>query len=175
MLNYSETKKCGHANSGKVTCGLRGISTAIRIKTRKGMTLTLIKKQYLLIKVYDESDSVVYEHEETVEIPKIYLGKFPVMLQSDMCILKGLSPEVRYNMGECRNDKGGYFIIDGKEKVIICQEKFADNTLYIQDKVSDVYSYSAKIRSVSEDASKPVRTLAVRMVAEQPSSSNIKI
>jgi DNA-directed RNA polymerase II subunit RPB2 len=128
-----------------------------------------------VIKVYNESDVVVYEHEETVEIPKIYLGKFPVMLQSDMCILKGLSPEVRYNMGECRNDKGGYFIIDGKEKVIICQEKFADNTLYIQDKVSDVYNYSAKIRSVSEDASKPVRTLAVRMVAEQPSSSNNQI
>ena len=128
-----------------------------------------------VIKVYDEADQVVYETVETKEIPKIYLGKFPIMLQSDMCILKGLSPEVRYNMGECRNDKGGYFIVDGKEKVIICQEKFADNTLYIQDKVSDVYSYSAKIRSVSEDASKPVRTLAVRMVAEQPSSSNNQI
>ena len=62
-----------------------------------------------------------------------------------------------------------------EQEVIICQEKFADNTLYIQDKVSDVYSYSAKIRSVSEDASKPVRTLAVRMVAEQPSSSNNQI
>ena len=128
-----------------------------------------------VIKVYDETDQVVYETVETKEIPKIYLGKFPIMLQSDMCILKGLSPEVRYNMGECRNDKGGYFIVDGKEKVIICQEKFADNTLYIQDKVSDVYSYSAKIRSVSEDASKPVRTLAVRMIAEQPSSSNNQI
>ena len=127
------------------------------------------------IKVYDKGGQVTYENEETITIPKIYLGKFPIMLQSDMCILKGLSPEVRYNMGECRNDLGGYFIIDGKEKVIICQEKFADNTLYIQDKVSDVYSYSAKIRSVSEDASKPIRTLAVRMVAEQPSSSNGQI
>ena len=108
-----------------------------------------------IIKSYNESDAVVYEHSEVVTIPKIYLGKFPIMLQSDMCILKSLSPEVRYNMGECRNDKGGYFIVDGKEKVIICQEKFADNTLYIQEKASDMYSYSAKIRSVSEDASKP--------------------
>ena len=127
------------------------------------------------IKSYNESDAVVYEHSEVVTIPKIYLGKFPIMLQSDMCILKSLSPEVRYNMGECRNDKGGYFIIDGKEKVIICQEKFADNTLYIQEKPSDIYSYSANIRSVSEDASKPVRTLSIRMVAEQPSSSNKQI
>ena len=29
-----------------------------------------------VIKVYDESDTVTYEHKETVEIPKIYLGKF---------------------------------------------------------------------------------------------------
>jgi DNA-directed RNA polymerase II subunit RPB2 len=127
------------------------------------------------IKVFDKSGTITYENEETIIVPKIYLGKFPIMLQSDMCILKGLTSEVRYNMGECRNDLGGYFIIDGKEKVIICQEKFADNTLYIQDKVSDVYSYSAKIRSVSEDASKPVRTLAVRMVAEQASSTNGQI
>ena len=62
------------------------------------------------------------------------------------------------NMGECRNDPGGYFIIDGKEKSIVCQEKFADNTIYIRDKVNDIYSHSG---SVSEDASKPIRTVAV--------------
>jgi DNA-directed RNA polymerase II subunit RPB2 len=124
------------------------------------------------IKTYDEIGNVKYEHEETIILPKIYFGKFPIMVQSDMCILKDLNPEVRFNMGECRNDLGGYFIIDGKEKVIVCQEKFADNTLYIQEHKDDVYTHSAKIRSVSEDASKPVRTLAVRMVAPQPSMNN---
>jgi len=109
---------------------------------------------------------------ENIRLPKVYLGKFPIMLQSDLCILRGLAPEVRFTMGECRNDPGGYFVIDGKEKVIICQEKFADNLLYIQASVNELYSYSAKIRSVSEDASKPIRTLAVKIVAEQPSSTN---
>ena len=71
-------------------------------------------------------------------------------------------------MGECRNDHGGYFIIDGKEKSIVCQEKFADNMLYIRDKYNEIYSHSAEIRSVSEDASKPVRTTAIRIV--EPSS-----
>jgi len=104
----------------------------------------------------------------TVLIEKIYLGKFPVMVQSDFCILKGLNSDTRFQMGECRNDLGGYFIIDGKEKVIIPQEKFADNMLYIRKDSDDKYSYSAEIRSVSENVSKPIRTLSVKMIA--PSS-----
>ena len=40
------------------------------------------------------------------------------MLQSDFCILKNLPRDIRFNMGECANDLGGYFIIDGKEKEI---------------------------------------------------------
>ena len=62
--------------------------------------------------------------ESSHQYDKLFLGRFPIMLQSDLCILNGLNREVRYNMGECRNDYGGYFIVDGKEKVIICQEKF---------------------------------------------------
>ena len=103
--------------------------------------------------------------ETTTTLEKIFLGRFPIMLMSKLCIMNGLDRNVRYNMGECRNDIGGYFIIDGKEKVIISQEKFADNMLYIRDKVNELYSHSAEIRSVSEDASKPIRTLAVRIVA----------
>lgn len=104
--------------------------------------------------------------ESTLE--KIYIGKFPIMLNSDLCILNKLSPDVKFNMGECRNDPGGYFIIDGKEKVLISQEKFADNMLYIRDDYNDVYSHSAEIRSVSEDASKPIRTFSIRI--ERPSN-----
>ena len=94
------------------------------------------------------------------------------MLQSDLCILNGLSPEVRFNMGECKNDPGGYFIIDGKEKAIISQEGRADNMLYVRDKVNEIYSHAVEIRSVSEDTSKPIRTLSIRMVAPQPSMDN---
>ncbi len=116
------------------------------------------------------------EDKRTVTLDKMFLGRFPVMLQSNLCILNGLAPQVRSSMGEDPTDDGGYFIVDGKEKVIISQEKFADNMLYLQKhKDDDLYSYSAKIRSVSEDASKPVRTLSVRLVAEQPSATNRQI
>jgi DNA-directed RNA polymerase II subunit RPB2 len=94
---------------------------------------------------------------------------------SDHCILKGLSSAVRFELGECKNDYGGYFIIDGKEKCIVSQEKFADNMIYVKDKVDDIYSHSVDIRSVSEDASKPVRTLSIRIVKPSSKYTNNQI
>lgn len=111
-------------------------------------------------------------HNQTLSFEKIYLGKFPIMLQSNMCVLQGLQAEARYNMGECKNDPGGYFIIDGNEKVIVSQEGRGDNLLYILKDINDIYSYVGEIKSVSEDSSKPKRTLSVRLVREQPSQSN---
>lgn len=97
-------------------------------------------------------------------IEKVFLGRFPIMVQSDLCILTGMTPELRFQMGECRNDLGGYFIIDGKEKVLIPQEKFADNLLDVK-KETDVFLASATIRSVSENVAKPIRTLSMKIMA----------
>ena len=130
---------------------------------------------------YDVDVDIIYyvgeeRKEETSTLEKIYLGRFPIMLQSNLCILKSLEPDVRFNMGECKHDYGGYFIIDGKEKVIVSQEKFADNMLYVRGyKEGELYSHSAEIRSVSEDASKPIRTTGVKMVAPTTSLSNGQI
>jgi DNA-directed RNA polymerase II subunit RPB2 len=129
---------------------------------------------------YDVEVDFIHHSEEkqihNIIFNKIYLGRFPIMLQSDLCILNKLSPEVRFNMGECRNDYGGYFIIDGKEKAIIPQEKFADNMLYIREYgKDDKYLYSAEIRSVSEDSSKPIRTSSIKIVAPSATLTNRQI
>jgi DNA-directed RNA polymerase II subunit RPB2 len=122
----------------------------------------------------DSADNIV---RNTITLEKIFLGRFPIMLQSELCILNGLNPSIRFNMGECRNDYGGYFIIDGKEKFIISQEKFADNMLYIREykDEDELYSHSADIRTVSEDASKPERTMSVRIIAPGAKYSNGQI
>ena len=109
------------------------------------------------------------------KLEKVFLGKFPIMLQSDFCILNNLDRELRFSMGECRNDVGGYFIISGKEKTVIPQEKFADNMLYIRDVNDEDYLYSAEIRSVSENVSKPIRTLSVKIQTPSKSHSNKNI
>ena len=111
----------------------------------------------------------------TVTIEKVLLGRFPIMIQSNYCVLSGLPAEVRHTMGECRNDHGGYFIIRGKEKTVVSQEKFGDNMLYIRKSGDDKYLYSAEIRSVSENASKPIRTLSVKMMSTTSTFKNIVV
>jgi len=130
---------------------------------------------------YDiDVEYILYEDDKRVEIvktyEKIYLGRFPIMLHSNLCILKGLTTEVRFNMGECRNDYGGYFIIGGKEKVILCQEKFGDNMLYVRKyKEDELYSFSCEVHSVSEDSSKPIRYTSAKIIAPSATYSNNQI
>jgi DNA-directed RNA polymerase II subunit RPB2 len=125
---------------------------------------------------YDiEVETTYYENEDKPVTTnrvyeKIYLGRFPIMVQSNQCILDGLSREARFNFGECRNDFGGYFIINGKEKLIVSQEKMADNMVLVQKvTTSDTnpFSLTCDIHSVSEDTSKPIRYMSVKMFAEE--------
>ena len=115
--------------------------------------------------------------EQTINetIKQVYLGKFPIMLHSNYCLLNRLDRLACYNLGECKNDPGGYFIINGKEKVIVCQEKFADNMINIQHFDENIFSTKADIRCRSEDASKPVRTTSVCVVAPTSIQSNNQI
>ena len=92
---------------------------------------------------------------------KINIGKIPIMLHSKICLLNGLSNKQLRNLGECKYDKGGYFIINGKEKVIISQEKKADNMIYINKSFDDKFTYEATLKSVSKEGFQSSRTNSV--------------
>ena len=52
-------------------------------------------------------------------LKKITIGKLPIMLKTNFCILNDI-PNISVNqVGECKYDVGGYFIINGSEKVIL--------------------------------------------------------
>ena len=55
-------------------------------------------------------------HTTNIILDKIFLGRFPIMLRSNLCILNGFSKTVRYTMGECRNDLGRIFYSRWKRK-----------------------------------------------------------
>ena len=51
-------------------------------------------------------------------------------------------------LNECPLDPGGYFIINGSEKVLIAQEKMATNTVYVFQMKDGKYAYKTEIRLV---------------------------
>ena len=130
-----------------------------------------------IAKVREEMEKTVKNNIQTREfkLEKIYLGRFPIMVQSDFCILSGMPREIRYNFGECKNDVGGYFIIDGKEKTVVPQEKFGDNMLRVEKSNGEPYIYLSEIKSVSENISKPIRTLRVGIVGPTTKYTNLNI
>lgn len=105
------------------------------------------------------------QEPETELSSKIYIGKIPIMLRSTYCVLSGLTDRDLTELNECPLDPGGYFIINGSEKVLIAQEKMATNTVYVFQKKDSKYAYTCEIRSCLEQSSRPTSTLFVSMVA----------
>lgn len=65
----------------------------------------------------DITKTVVREETVKVPHPKTFIGKIPIMLRSTYCILSGLSDRDLTELNECPLDPGGYFVVNGSEKV----------------------------------------------------------
>ena len=90
--------------------------------------------------------------EPPVTFKNVAVGSIPIMLHSDICILKNQGSSILSKLGECPYDIGGYFIIDGKEKVIIAQEKIVTNKLFVSALKDDKdFSHKGIIRCVADN------------------------
>jgi len=78
---------------------------------------------------------------------KAQVGFIPIMLKSSMCHLNGLSKEELVEKGEDPNDPGGYFIINGTEKVLIDIEDLAANRILVEETKLGVTKYTGKLFS----------------------------
>jgi DNA-directed RNA polymerase subunit B len=70
---------------------------------------------------------------------KVHIGDVPVMLKSRICNLSQLDPHELSARGEDPLDPGGYFVINGSERVIVGLEDLAPNRIITDEK--DVGSY----------------------------------
>jgi len=89
-------------------------------------------------------------NEEIEDINKVFIGKVPIMLRSEYCSLHDHTDKELTELGECPYDEGGYFIINGSEKVLIAQERMAANSVYVFMK-----RQPSKVLYVSECRSQP--------------------
>jgi DNA-directed RNA polymerase beta subunit len=58
---------------------------------------------------------------------KVHIGDLPVMVKSKICMLSGLGDEELVASGEDPSDPGGYFVVNGTERVLVLIEEIASN------------------------------------------------
>ncbi|GBF89068.1 DNA-directed RNA polymerase subunit 2 [Raphidocelis subcapitata] len=61
----------------------------------------------------------------------VRIGRIPLMLRCDRCVLAGRNDGELAALGECPLDPGGYFVVRGTEKVILIQEQLSKNRIII--------------------------------------------
>jgi len=98
----------------------------------------------------------------------INLCYLPLMLKSSKCVLTGMTKKELINAGECDYDQGGYFIINGGEKVLIAQEKMATNQVYVF--INKTGNYVSEIRSIQENELKSANQLLVKIITPSKKS-----
>jgi DNA-directed RNA polymerase II subunit RPB2 len=92
----------------------------------------------------------------------VSIANVPVMLKSKFC-----STSIKQNLkGECRIDPGGYFIVNGAEKVVMSIEKMADNKIFVFTKKDSSYDkgliYVSQINSRKNDWSDNLQILTIK-------------
>jgi DNA-directed RNA polymerase subunit B len=90
----------------------------------------------------------VVEDGKVLETRFIHVGDMPVMVKSNACILHNLPESKLVEFGEDNKDPGGYFIINGSERVIVGLEDLSYNKIIVDyEESSGVLVYKAKVYS----------------------------
>eukprot|EP01079_Euglenida_sp_SAG-EU17-18_P003899 gene3899-715_t len=117
----------------------------------------------------DMQERVINEHDEVEKersIEYVRLGDIPCMLKSKLCHLSTQEAADAFDLGECPHDQGGYFVINGSEKVLIAQEHVAANHVFVYKKVMP-YQWSCEIRSISDNKMNAPQAFQVYMMASK--------
>lgn len=134
----------------------------------------------------DESGQTLYwrvsDAEGDYEKPEeIHVSNVPIMVKSQACWLMSknksfLTEDDLYAWGECPYDQGGYFIINGSEKVLIAQERSASNIVQVFQKPSNSqFSHIAEIRSVIDKGNRIMQQVTVKLYNRTTGADNTKI
>ena len=99
------------------------------------------------------------------KLQKISLGKIPLMIGSKYCVLSDITMK---DNEECKYDLGGYFIVNGNEKVIVSQEKIGENLVFVfkSGKTSSKYSHIVEVKSVQEDGFYTPKNMSMKLTSK---------
>ncbi len=93
-------------------------------------------------------EASVVEDGKILESRFVHIGDVPVMAKSNACILHNFSTQKLVEHGEDPNDPGGYFIINGSERVIVGLEDLSYNKIIVdRETVGGNIVHKAKVYS----------------------------
>ena len=93
-------------------------------------------------------EASVIEDGKTLESRYVHIGDMPVMVKSHGCILHSFTDQKLIDHGEDAKDPGGYFIINGSERVIVGLEDLSYNKIIVDaEKVGGKIVHKAKVYS----------------------------
>ncbi|WP_309492639.1 DNA-directed RNA polymerase subunit B [Candidatus Hecatella orcuttiae] len=88
--------------------------------------------------------------KKSVSLDPVYIGDLPIMVKSEKCHLSEMSEDELISIGEDPKDPGGYFIINGSERVIVALEDLAPNRIIVDyEETGTTATYRAKIFSTT--------------------------
>ena len=92
---------------------------------------------------------------------KIPFMKLPVMSHSKYCYLSDHHQQSLPELGECEYDQGGYFIVNGGEKVLVSQERV--------EKIMFSFGHQSKIRPINTLTKPKSRRLSINVFTQSKS------
>jgi len=112
---------------------------------------------------------------ETQTINKVHLCQLPIMLKSKACVLSSVSANTPKSYEECEYDEGGYFIINGSEKVLISQEIMANNKIYIfpNNRKQSKYSHICEIKSLEDKKFLTPKNIQIKITSKEDLYGNL--
>jgi DNA-directed RNA polymerase II subunit RPB2 len=112
----------------------------------------------------NHSGKPVKTHKQSKILTGIQLCKLPIMVKSAYCHLRNNDNMMIMDpYAECRYDNGGYFIINGMEKVVVAQDRISENKPYVFRDNKTTYEFVAEIRSVCESVFSPPKLTTLKL------------
>ncbi len=138
---------------GKITVGkpdiLEADSILRPINPMEARLRDLTYDAPMMLNVSYIADKKIVAEEE------VFIGRMPIVVKSKFCNLYGMSRDELTKLKEDPNDPGGYFIINGTERIIITTEDLAPNNLIISAENQEGFLYSVKIFADADNIKVP--------------------
>jgi DNA-directed RNA polymerase II subunit RPB2 len=102
----------------------------------------------------------------TRTLQRVMAGKIPVMVGSKYCLLNESPEKSPRELGECSADPFGYFIIQGGERIILSQERMAENRMFVfrNNKVKNKEAEIIECKSIGPDNEGVPKNVAVKII-----------